>query len=108
MRARLFLLAVLLLPFLLLLSFLLLLPFLLHVDSALEAQPKPEPKNSWITFLSHRSGENLLYRMRPDGTECKPIFGAPIKDPPRSGAGPTLYQEPHCTRHTAARNAFAS
>jgi hypothetical protein len=27
-----------------------------------------ELEGSFITFLSHRTGRNLLYRMRPDGS----------------------------------------
>lgn len=49
----------------------------------------------WITFVSHRTGENLLYRMRPDGSECQPIFGGPIADAPGVGEGMSLYREPH-------------
>lgn len=84
------------------------LPFLLQVDPAFGADPKPRPKDSWITFLSHRTGDNLLYRMRPDGTECKPIFGGPIKDAPGIGAGMALYREPHWTWQSPDRKYFAS
>lgn len=54
-------------------------------------------RTSWITFLSQRSGDSLLYRMRPDGTECQPIFGGPIKDAPGIADSLTLYREPHWT-----------
>ena len=37
---------------------------------------------SRITFVSHRSGENLLYVMNPDGTGLRPIFGGPLADVP--------------------------
>jgi hypothetical protein len=33
-----------------------------------EDEKKPN-EGSWITFVSHRNGNSLLYRMRPDGTE---------------------------------------
>lgn len=50
--------------------------------------------DSWITFLSHRTGKNLLYRMRPGG-EPEPIFGGAIKDAPGLSAGLTWHREPH-------------
>lgn len=84
------------------------LPFLLQVGPAFGADPKPGPKDSWITFVSHRTGDNLLYRMRPDVTECKPIFGGPIKDAPGIGAGLILYRAPHWTWQSPDRKYFAS
>ncbi len=84
------------------------LPFLLQVDPACGADPKRRPKDSWISFLSHRTGDNLLYRMRPDGTECEPIFGGPITGAPGIGAGMTLYREPHWTWQSPDRKYFAS
>jgi len=69
---------------------------------------KPPRKDSWITFLSHRSGDNLLYRMRPDGTDCKPIFGGPVKDAPGFDDGMTLYLEPHWTWQSPDRKYFVS
>jgi hypothetical protein len=66
------------------------------------------PEASWITFLSHRSGENLLYRMRPDGGETTPIFGGPLKEAPGVSDGMTLYREPHWTRQSPDRRYFLS
>ncbi len=51
--------------------------------------------NGWITFLSHRSGGNLLYKMRPDGTALTPIFGGELKGVPSIPAGMVYYREPH-------------
>lgn len=53
---------------------------------------------SWITFLSHRSGKNQLYRMRPDGTELESVFGDRIDNAPAVPMNCYLYQEPHWTR----------
>src|SRR5437763_11678183 len=70
--------------------------------------PKPAGGESWITFLSHRTGDNLLYRMRPDGTQCTPIFGGTVKDAPGLRDGMTLYREPHWTWQSPDRKHFAS
>ncbi len=86
----------------------LLLPFPVKIVPADKGDSKLPPKGSWITFLSHRTGENLLYRMRPDGTECKPIFGGPIKDAPGIEDGTFLYREPHWTWQSPDRKYFAS
>src|SRR5262245_37962420 len=69
---------------------------------------KPPLNDSWITFLSHRSGDNLLYRMRPDGSACVPIFGGPVKGAPGLSEGTTLYLEPHWTWQSPDRKHFAS
>src|SRR4051794_41802207 len=66
-----------------------------------------EPAGSWITFLSRRSGGNLLYKMRPDGSEVTPIFGGDLKDVPGLPPGLTLYREPHWTRQSPDRRVFA-
>ncbi|QEH34957.1 translocation protein TolB [Aquisphaera giovannonii] len=50
--------------------------------------------DSWITFLSHREGKNLLYRMHPGG-EPEPLFGGEIKDAPGLPAGMGWWREPH-------------
>ncbi|WP_148593196.1 TolB-like translocation protein [Aquisphaera giovannonii] len=63
---------------------------------------------SWILFLSHRSGNNLLYRMRPDGSELTPIFGGELKDVPGMEAGRTLYRQPHWSRQSPDRAYFLS
>lgn len=62
----------------------------------------------WITFVSHRSGHNLLYKMRPDGTELKPFFGGEIRNMPSVKEGVTLYLVPHWTRLSPNRRYFAS
>jgi hypothetical protein len=54
-----------------------------------------EPRDSWITFLSRRSGENVVYKMRPDGGEVTPIFGGALKGVPGLAEGEALYREPH-------------
>lgn len=84
------------------------LPLLMQVVPANERDPKPALKDSWITFLSHRIGDNLLYRMRPDGSECRPIFGGPVKDAPGIGEGMSLYRQPHWTWQSPDRKHFAS
>jgi hypothetical protein len=63
---------------------------------------------SWITFLSHRSGNNLLYRMRPDGSELTPIFGGELAGVPGLTAGQSLYRQPHWTRQSPDREYFLS
>lgn len=75
---------------------------------ATPAEPVVAEGQSWITFLSRRTGSNLLYRMRPDGSECKPIFGGPVKDAPGLGAGLSLVREPHWTWQSPDRQHFAS
>lgn len=70
--------------------------------------PKPPPGESWITFLSRRTGDNLLYRMRPDGTQCTPVFGGTVKDAPGLRDGMTLYREPHWTWQSPDRKHFVS
>lgn len=57
-------------------------------------------EQSWITFLSHRTGYNLLYRMRPDGSELEPILGGPVESAPGLAPELTLYIEPHWTRQS--------
>ena len=63
---------------------------------------------SWITFLSHRSGNNLLYKMRPDGSEVTSIFGGELKDVPGLSKGRTSYREPHWTRQSPDGRYFLS
>lgn len=75
---------------------------------AAAAEPAGSSAGSWITFLSHRTGMNLLYRMRPDGSELKPIFGGPIPDAPGLGAGLSLVRAPHWTWQSPDRRHFAS
>jgi hypothetical protein len=71
-------------------------------------EQKPAAKKAWITFLSHRTGDNLLYHMRPDGSDCKPIFGGPVKDAPGLREGMTVYLEPHWTWQSPDGKYFAS
>ena len=75
---------------------------------AAAAEPAGSSAGSWITFLSHRTGMNLLYRMRPDGSELKPVFGGPIPDAPGLGAGLALVRDPHWTWQSPDRRHFAS
>jgi hypothetical protein len=67
-----------------------------------------DPEGSSITFVSHRTGRNLLYRMRSDGSEVTPIFGGELKDVPGLTEGLTLYREPHWTRQSPDRRFFLS
>jgi len=62
---------------------------------------------SRITFVSHRSGENLLYVMNPDGTGIRPIFGGPLADVPTVVEGTALYRSPHWTRQSPDGRYFA-
>jgi hypothetical protein len=66
------------------------------------------PDAAWITFLSHRSGGNRLYRMHPDGSGVTPIFGGPLKEMPGISDGMMLYREPHWTRQSPDRRYFLS
>lgn len=59
-----------------------------------------EPDGSWITFLSRRSGENVVYKMRPDGSGVTPIFGGKLEGMPGLAEGSTLYREPHWCRQS--------
>jgi Tol biopolymer transport system component len=59
-----------------------------------------DPRGSWITFLSHRTGGNVLYRMRPDGGGLKAIFGGELEDMPGLSEGMTWYREPHWSRQS--------
>ena len=63
---------------------------------------------SLITFLSHRTGRNLLYKMRPDGSRVTPIFGGELKDVPGLTEGSMLYRTPHWTRQSPNRRFFLS
>jgi hypothetical protein len=83
-------------------------PFLIQIALPAEGDSKTTRKETWITFLTHRTGSNLLYRMRPDGSDCKPIFGGPIKGAPGVNEGMTLYREPHWTWQSPDRKYFAS
>ncbi|HWE35999.1 MAG TPA: hypothetical protein VG406_05445 [Isosphaeraceae bacterium] len=62
--------------------------------------PAAEPEGRWITFVSHRSGRNLLYKMRPDGSELSVIFGGELEGMPGLPEGLTLYREPHWGRQS--------
>jgi Tol biopolymer transport system component len=57
--------------------------------------PGVEPKGSWITFLSARSGNTLLYKMRPDGSQLTPVFGGEIEGVAGIPEGATYYRQPH-------------
>ena len=44
-----------------------------------------------VTFLSHRSGHNILYAMKPDGTDIKAVFGGRVRDVPSIIEGVTTF-----------------
>lgn len=70
---------------------------------------KPKVKtDSWITFLSNRNGNSLVYRMRPDGSELKVIFGGELRDAPTIVEGVILHRQPHWTRQSPDRRFFLS
>jgi len=52
----------------------------------------PDPEGTFITFLSHRSGRNLLHRMRSEGGNLTPIFGGELQDVPWLAKGLTLHR----------------
>jgi hypothetical protein len=68
----------------------------------------PDLQESWITFLSHRSGNNLLYRMHPDGSDLTPIFGGELRELPGLDEGQSFYRQPHWTRQSPDRRYFLS
>ena len=76
-------------------------------NSVLADEPKAKLEG-WITFVSHRSGSNLLYRMRPDGTELTAILGGKLEEVPTVDDGVTIVQEPHWTCLSPDRKYFAS
>jgi hypothetical protein len=73
-----------------------------------QAQTVRPSSDSQITFVSRRSGGNLLYVMNPDGTALKPIFGGPLANVPMVVEGTTLYRAPHWSRQSPDRRHFAS
>lgn len=77
-----------------------------NIDSA-DSKESVAQSNDWITFLSHRSGQSFLYKMRPDGAELKPFFGGVIPDVPVLSDGVVLYREPHWTRLSPNGKYFA-
>ena len=83
-------------------------PILLALVATSGHRLADEPKSSWITFLSHRTGGNLLYRMHPDGSGLESIFGGELKDVPGLAKGMTWYREPHWTRQSPDGRFFLS
>jgi hypothetical protein len=75
-------------------------------DTLVGGEPKPD--DSWITFLSRRSGANILYKMRPNGDELTPVFGGEISNVPGFSPGQTLYREPHWSRLSPDRSFYLS
>lgn len=63
---------------------------------------------SWITFLSRRFGDNVLYRMRPDGSELAPLFGGELVGLPGLAEDQRVYRRPHWTRQSPDRKFFLS
>lgn len=66
------------------------------------------PEGSWITFLSRRTGGNVLHRMRPDASGEGRVFGGELKDMPGLAEGMTWYREPHWTRQSPDGRFFLS
>ena len=67
-----------------------------------------ETDESSILFLSHRSGQNVLYKMGPDGSDLKPIFGGELGEMPGLPKGTTWYREPHWSRQSPDGKYFIS
>ncbi|MDR3618553.1 MAG: DUF1559 domain-containing protein [Paludisphaera borealis] len=67
-----------------------------------------ETGGSWISFLSHRTGRNLLYKMRPDGGEPQPFFGGEIEAAPGLAEGAVWWREPHWSRQSPDGRFFLS
>ena len=65
-----------------------------------------EPGGAWITFVSHRTGRNLLYKMQPDGSGLSVLFGGELKGVPGLSEGLVLYREPHWARLSPDRRFF--
>lgn len=76
--------------------------------TSVSAQTKQEPTETLLTFLSHRSGHNLLYKSQPDGNNPQPIFGGPILDVPSVNSSYAMFREPHWTRQSPNGKHFAS
>jgi len=65
-------------------------------------------RGSRITFLSHRTGHNVLYKMRPNASELTPVFGGELRGVPTIVNEVKLYREPHWTRQSPNGRYFAS
>lgn len=74
----------------------------------LAQESNSQSSETWLTFLSHRSGHNLLYVSQQDGTSPKPIFGGPIGDVPSFDKSYTMFRDPHWTRQSPNGKYFAS
>ncbi|HKI17233.1 MAG TPA: hypothetical protein VKA15_05115 [Isosphaeraceae bacterium] len=62
---------------------------------------RPDAKDGgWITFLSHRTGGSVLYRMHPDGSGLQAVFGGELRDAPGLPEGMTWYRQPHWSRQS--------
>jgi Tol biopolymer transport system component len=62
----------------------------------------------WITFLSHRTGASVLYRMHPDGSGLQAVFGGELKDAPGLSRGMKWYRQPHWSRQSPNGTYFLS
>jgi len=80
----------------------------LRPDASQAQTSAKNQSDSVVTFVSHRTGGNLLYRMRPDGTNVTPIFGGQISDVPTLTDGVTFIREPHWTHQSPNGKYFAS
>lgn len=72
------------------------------------AQSPEEPVRPQLTFLSHRSGHNVLYRAELDGSNPQPVLGGRIDDVPSFDDRYVMFCEPHWTRQSPNGKYFAS
>jgi len=82
--------------------------FCLFADLALAQQEDQSKVQPLITFLSHRTGHNVLYTMHPDGSQITPVLGGPVSDQPVFTKGVTMFRSPHWTRQSPNGKYFAS
>jgi hypothetical protein len=82
--------------------------FVVCVASAGLSQEAGQQPDEWITFLSHRTGGNILYKMRPSGAELTPLYGVVVPNVPSVVDGTTMYRSPHWTRQSPNKCFFAS
>lgn len=76
--------------------------------ACVNAQPDLERYETVMTFLSHRSGLNLLYNSQPDGSNPQIVFGGPIENVPSFSDSYKMIREPHWTRQSPNGKLFAS
>ena len=81
---------------------------LLTLAGTASAQSDELKQEIALTFLSHRSGYNQIFKSHHDGSEPKPLFGGPIVDVPSFDDSYTMFREPHWTRQSPNGMYFAS